>query len=269
MKIRTSNIYKLIPSKPSRSDSRASIFFIPALPVRLEQEQGDLHYAMVDATAEISIAHRSLINKIKQYKKTHEYYELRGATGQLRAEIILISLFLCTPIGESWLEFHDVPIVLVEQDMTEHRQLLLGYDSFLSKLRLSFDFPKKQVRVSAPVDLEIMKTRSTKPYLPSSIKEAENLIRMGSYKAALPMIVAGLEEVLVTKSVEINHRNSISYLLNQNWLSDNTKSDLRKVFTLRNHAIHGLGLVSINKNQAQMALRTIIRIIESIPATNI
>jgi hypothetical protein len=245
------------------------MFFVPALPVRLEQENGDLHYAMVDATAEISVAHRSLVKSIKQYKKTHGYYVLTDTLGQtVQAEIILISLFLCNPIGEPWLQFYDVPLALVDQNMAEQLRLLLGYDSFLSNLKLSFDFPRKEVRVSAPIDFEILKARTTKHHLPSSIKEAETLIRMGSYTAALPMIVAGLEEVLVTKFDEINRSKLISYLLDQNWLSNKTKSDLKKVVDLRNHAVHGFGLVPIKKKQAQMALRTIIRIIESILPIN-
>jgi hypothetical protein len=269
MKRWTSNTYKLIPSKQSRIDSHAPMFFVPALPVRLEQEHGDLHYAMVDATAEISVAHRSLLTNVKHYKKTYDHYLLRGSTSRSKeAEIILISLFLCTPIGEPWLEFHDVPFALIDQNLTEHQRLFLGHDSFLSKLRLSLDFPRKEVRVSAPVEFEILVAKSTKHYLPSSIMEAENLISMGSYKAALPMIVAGLEEILVTKFDEINHRKPISYLLEQNFLSNQTKSDLKKVVDLRNHAVHGFGLVPIEKKQAKMALRTIIRIIESILAFN-
>ena len=144
----------------------------------------------------------------------------------------------------------------------------MGYDSFLSKLRLSLDYHKKEARVSAPIEFEILEAKSTKHYLPSSIIEAGNLIRMGSYKAALPMIVVGLEEVLVTKFDEFDQRKPISYLLKQNWLSNKAKSDLKKVVDLRNHAVHGFGLVPIEKKEAQMALRTIIRIIESILALN-
>lgn len=269
MKRRTSNTYKLIPSKQSRVDSLAPMFFVPALPIRLEQEQGDLHYAMIDATAEISVVHRSLLTDIKKHKKTYDYLVVRGSTSQAtEAEIILISLFLCTPIGEPWLEFNDVPFAIIDQNLIEHQRLLLGYDMFLSKLRLALDFPRKELRVSAPIEFEISEAKSSKHYLPSSIIEAENLIRMGSYKAALPMIVAGLEKVLVTKFAEINHRRPISYLLNQNWLSNKAKSDLKKVIDLRNHAVHGFGLVPIKNKEAQMALKTIIRIIDNILAIN-
>jgi len=270
MKRRTADIYKMIPSKQSRSDSSAPIFFVPALPVRLEQQKNDLHYAMVDTTAEISVAHRSLLKNLKHYKKTYDYYVIRGSTSRIKeAEIVLVSLFLCTPLGEPWLEFNDVPFAIIEQNLSKYQRLLLGYDSFLSKLRLSLDYHKKEARVSAPIEFEIFEAKSTKHYLPSSILEAENLIHMGSYKAALPMIVSGLEEVLITRVAgTISHGKPITYLLNQNWLSNKVKSDLKKVVNLRNHAVHGFGLISIEKKEAQMALRTIIRIIESILALN-
>lgn len=269
MKRRTSNTYKLIPSKQSRIDSHAPVFFVPALPIRLDKEGGDLHYAMVDATAEISVVHRSLLKNMLTYNKTHDFYVLRGKTSELiEAEIILIPLFLCTPTGIPWLEFNDVPFAVIDQNLIEHQRLLLGYDSFLSKLRLSFDFPKNEMRVSAPIEFELSGTKTAKYHLPSSIVEAENLIRMGSYKAALPMIMAGLEEVLITKYGESFQRKPITQLLQQNWISNKSKSELKKAINLRNHAVHGFGLISIEKKDAQMALRVVTRLIENIYTSN-
>lgn len=268
MKRRTSNTYKLIPSKQSRSNSSAPMSFIPALPVKLNKESGDLHYAILDATAEISVADESILKNINHNVRPYKYTKEQDSVYQIsNANIIYISIFLCTPVGEPWLNFHEVPLVITKRKMYDHRRLVLGYDSILSNLRLTFNFPKKELRVSAPIDLEVLTETGANYFLPSSIIEAENLIRMGSYRAALPMIVSGLEEVLIYQvagTMSNGKSKPISYLLDQNWLSKKTKTDLKKIIELRNHAVHGLGLVKIEKKETQVALRLIKKIIADI-----
>lgn len=81
------------------------------------------------------------------------------------------------------------------------------------------------------------------------------------------MIVAGLEEVLITKSDNFYGRKPITmFIWDQNWVSKNMKKDLRKLVELRNTAVHGLGLISVTKKDAQMALRTVKKLIENILA---
>ncbi len=264
MKRRTSNTYKLIPSKQSRSNSTAPMSFIPALPVRLNRVQDELHYALLDPTKEISMVDISIFDNIDNTSSPYTYAQIRDQYNQMKTvKVINISVFLCSPTGEPWLEFHYVPFIIAMRDMMDNQHLILGYDSLLSHLRLTLDFPRKELRVSTPIGFEILLTKKGKQYLPSSIIDAENLINIGSYQASLPMIVFGLEEVLMTKFNEIKNQ-PITYLLEQNWLSNKTKSDLKKILELRNHAVHGFGLVKIEKKDAQMALRTIKKIIEYI-----
>jgi hypothetical protein len=269
MNKRTANIFKLIPSKQSRTDYPAPMYFMPALPVRFEQGHSDLNYAIVDATAEISSMQRSLLKSIKHSKKTYDHYIFKDSTTQVKeAEIILISLYLCNPIDEPWLIFYDVPFAIIDQSSKEHQRITLGYNSFLSKLRLSFDFPRKELRISAPIEYEVLKAKSIKYYLPSAITEAENLISIGSYKAAFSMIRAGLDEVLVTKYNDIDKQKLISHLLKQNWMFTKLKSDLKEFIRLRNEAVHGSDLVPIEKKDVQMALNTAIRIIDKLSRNN-
>ena len=69
------------------------------------------------------------------------------------------------------------------------------------------------------------------------------------------MIVSGLEEALNAKTNKISYSRPITYLLKQNWLSNRMKGELKKVVDLRNHAVHGFGLVEIERKDAQHALR--------------
>ncbi|MBI9086699.1 MAG: hypothetical protein JEZ11_24090 [Desulfobacterales bacterium] len=269
MKRRSSNIYKLIPSKQSRSNSTAPMSFIPAIPVRLKADQDRLQYALIDTTAEISVIDESILKNMDSKSKPYSYANVQGVTGIIaKLKIIYMELIVCTPIGEPWLAFHNVPFVVTKTKPIDRPGMLIGYDSALSNLRLSLDFPRKELRISAPIDFELLSEKSSKQYLPSSIIEAENLIRMGSYRAALPMIISALEEVLSSKIAENNHRSPISYLMNQNWLSNRMKGELKKAIDLRNHAVHGFDLIPIKKKEAQSAMRTIKTIIAQIQGIN-
>ena len=269
MKRRSSNIYKLIPSKQSRSNSTAPMSFIPAIPVILKGERATLQYALIDTSAEISVIDKSVMEHMDLEYKVYSFAKARGTSGRITdLKVIYIELIVCSPIGEPWLEFHNVPFVVTETNSNDKPDIVIGYDSVLANLRLSLDFPRKELRISAPIEFELLSEKSSKQLLPSSLIEAENLIRMGSYRAALPMIISGLEEVLSSKIDEMNLTKPISYLINQNWLSNRMKGELRKAIDLRNHAVHGFGLVEIKKKDAQSAMRTIKKIIEQIQCLN-
>lgn len=269
MKRRSSNIYKLIPSKQSRSNSTAPMSFIPAIPVRLKDDQDRLHYALIDTGAEISVIDESILENIASKYTTYSYAKVRDVSGRMnQLRIIYMELIICTPIGEPWLSFHNVPCAVTKTKPIGRPGILIGYDSVLSNLRLSLDFPRKELRISAPIDFELLSEKSSKQYLPSSLIEAENLIRMGSHQAALPLIISALEEALSSKVDENNHRKPISFLMNQNWLSYKMKVELKKAINLRNHAVHGLGLIQIKKNDVQSAMHTIKTIIARIQGIN-
>lgn len=269
MKRRSSNIYKLIPSKQSRSDSTGPMSFIPAIPVRLKDEQDRLQYALIDTAAEISVIDESLLKNTDSDNNPYSYANVRDVTGiTIKLKIIYMELIVCNPIGEPWLAFHNVPFVVRKTKPIDRPGILIGYDSALSNLRLSLDFPRKELRISAPIDFEVRSEKSSKQYLPSSLIEADNLIRMGSYRAALPMIISALEEVLSSKIDDNDKKRPISYLMNQNWLSDKMRGELKKAINLRNHAVHGFGLVQIKKKDAQGAMRTIKTIIVQIQGVN-
>jgi len=262
MKRRSSNLYKLIPSIQSRSNSTAPMSFIPAVPVILKGEQSTLQYALIDTSAEISVIDKSIVENMDLESKVYSSAKIRDVSGRTTThKVLYIELIVCGPIAEPWIEFHNVPFVVTKTNSIDKPGIVIGYDSILAHLRLSFDFPRKELRISAPIEFELLSEKSSKQFLPSSIIEAENLIRMGSYRAALPMIISGLEEVLSSKIDERNLRKPISYLMNQNWLSDGMKSELRKAIDLRNHSVHGLGLVQIKKKDVQNAMRSIKKII--------
>ena len=270
MRRRSSNTYKLIPSKQSQSNSTAPLSFIPAIPVILKGEQSTLQYALIDTSAEVSEIDESIIANMDLKSRVYSSAKVQDTSGRKAViKVLYVELIVCGPIGEPWLEFHNVPFVVTKTNSIDKPDIVIGYDSVLAHLRLSLDFPRKELRISAPIEFELLSEMGSKQFLPSSIIEAENLIRMGSYRSALPMMISGLEEVLSSKIDERNLRKPISYLMNQNWLSTKMKGELRKSIDLRNHAVHGLGFVQIKKKDAQSAMRTIKKIIMQVQSLNI
>jgi hypothetical protein len=243
--------------------------FIPAIPVILKKEQSTLQYALIDTSAEVSAIDKSIIANMDLKSKVYSSVKVRDMSGETSViKVLYIELIVCGPLGEPWLEFHNVPFVVTKTNSTDKPDIVIGYDSVLAHLRLSLDFPRKELRISAPIEFDLLSEKGSKQFLPSAIIEAENLMRMGSYRAALPMIISGLEEVLSSKIDERYLRKPINYLMNQNWLSNRMKGELRKAIDLRNHAIHGFGLVQIKKKDAQNAMRTIKKIIVQIQSLN-
>ena len=117
MKRRSSNKYKLTPSKQSRSDSAVAMSFIPAIPVRLVSEQEELQYALIDTSAEVSIVDESILDKSNYKAKQYSYSKYCDFNGKItELKVMNISIFICTPIGAPWLEFHNVPFAITKRN---------------------------------------------------------------------------------------------------------------------------------------------------------
>jgi argininosuccinate synthase len=106
--------------------------------------------------------------------------------------------------------------------------------------------------------------KSSQSTLPSRVIEGEKLIELGSYNAAIAMVVAGLEEILITKLGEHKERYSLSQLVKKidaDWLTEPLKNELKEIMTIRNQAVHGHLSVSLTKSDAQKTLKKVKYII--------
>ncbi len=158
-----------------------------------------------------------------------------------RADIVKANLIICDEEFLSWIRLTDVPFAILPLKQRESgSDIILGFDSCLANLRMIIDYPKKTLRVTAPMRLSIL-DESVDYVLPSRVQEGERLIKLGSYDAAIALIYAGLEEVLGTV-VGVEHfapSSRISNMLLQKGVSDNILVNFDFLRKLRNEAVHG------------------------------
>jgi len=242
MKRTTSRSFKLIPSVQSRSETLAPISLTPALPVRFSEGDDRTVYARVDTGAQISLLDESLgqsIGNIRRYLTREIQVQKMGRI--TRADIVKANLIICDEEFLSWIRLTDVPFAILPLKQRESgSDIILGFDSCLANLRMIIDYPKKTLRVTAPMRLSIL-DESVDYVLPSRVQEGERLIKLGSYDAAIALIYAGLEEVLGAV-VGVEHfapSSRISDMLLQKGVSDNILVNFDFLRKLRNKAVHG------------------------------
>lgn len=242
MKRTTSRTFKLIPSVQLRSETLAPISLTPALPVRFSEGDDRAIYARVDTGAQISFLGESLgrsIGNIRRYLTREMQVQTLGRI--IRADIVKANLIICDEEFSSWIRLTDVTFAILPLKQHESgSDVILGFDSCLANLRMIIDYPKKTLRVTAPMRLSIL-DESVDYVLPSRIQEGERLIKLGSYDAAIALIYAGLEEVLgaVVGVKHFAQSSHISDMLLQKGVPNNILANFDFLRKLRNKAVHG------------------------------
>src|SRR5215831_7223743 len=119
MKRTTAKVFDLLPSLQQREESLAPAAFVPAVPVRVEVENGPATYAIVDTAAKISVASRQLLSAGSDTPVVGSI-RLKGLSGQdTVVQIVKISLMLCDTDFSPWLRLVDVPFALVPEQEKE------------------------------------------------------------------------------------------------------------------------------------------------------
>src|SRR5262249_41910772 len=147
---------------------------------------------------------------------------------------------------------------LVPEQEKEEAGLVLGFDSCLALLRLTIDYPRRQFRVSAPVCMLVVQEKKASPPLPSRIIEAERLLALGSYAAAVALAMAGIEEIFAEFARDIP--------VGSNWvrqlehatttlLDEERRQLFRQLRTIRNRAVHGSHTQRVSAAEARTAIR--------------
>jgi hypothetical protein len=258
MKRTTTKVFDLLPSLQQREESLAPAAFIPAVPVRIEVEDGPATYAIIDTAAKISVASRKLV-KADPNTPISGSTRMKGLDGQdTVVPIVKTSLMLCDTDFSPWLRLMDVPIALVPEQEQEGADLVLGFDSCLALLHLTIDYPRRQFRVSAPACMLVVRERKATAPLPSRIIEAERLLASGSYEAAVALAMAGVEEIFAefVKDIpvgsnwvrELNHSTTT-------FLDEQRRQLFRQLSAIRNRAVHGLHTQPVSAREARTAIR--------------
>jgi hypothetical protein len=258
MKRTTTKIFDLVPSLQQREESLAPTAFLPAVPVRIEVEGGPTTYAIIDTAAKISVASRRLI-RADPNTPIGGSIRLKGSDGRdTKTQIVKTSLTLCDTDFSPWLRIADVPIALAPEQEQEGADLVLGFDSCLALLHLTIDYPRRQLRVSAPVCLLITQENIATPPLPSRIIEAERLLALGSYEAAVALAMAGVEEIFTEFAREVPVGSNWGYELKHlttTLLDEQRRQLFRQLSEIRNRAVHGPHTQQVSAADARMAIR--------------
>jgi hypothetical protein len=258
MKRTTTKVFDLLPSLQQREESLAPAAFLPAVPVRLEVEDGPATYAIVDTAAKISTASKQLI-RAGPNTPIGGSIRMKGVAGQdTVAQIVKTSLMLCDTDFSPWLQLMDVPFALVPEQEQEGADLVLGFDSCLARLRLTIDYPRRQLRVSAPVCMLVVQERKASSPLPSRIIEAERLLALGSYEAAVALAMAGVEEIVAefTRDIPVGS-NWVRQLEHSTTtiLDEQRRQLFRQLYAIRSRAVHGPHIPQVSAAEARTAIR--------------
>ncbi|MFQ5847142.1 MAG: hypothetical protein ACE5IQ_05630 [Candidatus Methylomirabilales bacterium] len=257
----STKVFELIPSVQTRIEKPAPMALLPALPVRLKGNEGPTQYAVIDTGAQISFLSSIVAQNLAISRETIGTKIVTMTSGEsIRCEIVKAVLILCDERFSPWLRFEGVPMALVpgSQAPTGEGHLVLGYDSCLSNLKLTIDYPRKKLRVSAPSKFLISAISKKHEYVPSRIKEGDKLIKLGSYNAALAVIAAGIEEAVLSNLGTRPESATLGQLRSQlaeEDLPERFRIYLDSIARLRNRAVHGEKGESITMREAKDALR--------------
>jgi hypothetical protein len=258
MKRTTTKVFDLLPSLQQREESLPPAAFLPAVPVRVEVEDGPATYAIVDTAAKISVASKQLV-RAGPNTPIGGSIRMKGLGGQETVvQIVKTSLILCDTEFSPWLRLMDVPFALVPEQEKEGADLVLGFDSCLARLRLTIDYPRRQLRVSAPACMLFVQERKTASPMPSRIIEAERLLALGSYEAAVALAMAGVEEIVAESARDIPMRSNWVRQLERSTttiLDEQRRHLFRQLSAIRNRAVHGPHTPPMSAAEARTAIR--------------
>ena len=267
MKTKPSRAYSLIPSVRDKTGVPGVVSFVPALPVHLLPPHGLQMYGVVDTTAKIGTISTSTLERLQAGVKTRDE---RGLMHVELSNIVKLGVVICDSGFRPWLRMTDVPFAVVaEANAGEiETKLTLGFDSCLEHLDLTIDYPRRMLTVRAARQLASEKTQGSGSGVSSRIREGEQLIKLGSYRAGITMLAAGLEELAMDYLPQRAGSNQLTSNLPSldTWgqlrglfreseeLSPKLRQHLNLLINWRNQAVHGSEKWRMTERDAKRAI---------------
>jgi hypothetical protein len=225
----------------------------PAVPVRINGHDGEPRYALVDTSAAVSRISNTLWHRLSVTAQNDARH---------RSDRPRLSLTVCDEDFRPWLNFPGVPFELDasgEPGPDDSEDLVLGFESCLANLRVSVDYPGRVLTISSsarwliPTPLNSIGEIS----VPRRIEEGKELLKRGAYSSAVAMLVAGLEELLLSRRPGGALTVGVSSHRLLEWPAKTPKSQQAVQFldSLRNRAVHGRERDAISRAEAQQAFR--------------
>jgi hypothetical protein len=257
----TDKTYQLIPSSGSEEFSPHSMSLVPALPVRLGQIGGPTRYGVVNPGAQISMMAWSIASSMDVPMEA-PHLRIRTESGLARATVIRADLAICDEQFQDWIQIPEVPfLVLSESSDLPRGQLILGFDHCLSHLKLTIDYPRGILRVTAPLAL---RAKNKHPRFSEAwLGEARKLYELGSYQEAVAFAALAFEE-----ASRVGEAGEVSFGLRERVLMANRAAHVSpdvadRFVSLRNMAVHG-SRAGISKEEALEAIRIANRLIKAV-----
>jgi hypothetical protein len=229
--------------------------------VRLGGLSGIQLYAEVSTSSKISELSADTLQQLEHLPAIKApTLQLLHFSGGSKTKLVSISLILCNPDFEPWIDFGQVPFVTRKYGKTTDStsRVLLGFDSCLSRLRIEIDYPQRLLVVTSRSLQRIPGEIDLAPAFPTRITEGETLIDMGSYAAAVAVIATAVEEALVPVVGRSAPYKGATSLLKQAAripeLDLELLSQLETITRWRNTAVHGSPISEISKEDAEWVL---------------
>jgi hypothetical protein len=250
--------YKLVPAVAPSEDRFHPTSFFPAIPIRFGADWTRVVYARLDVAQSVSVVDASLAINIA--------FDFSPLDQGRKVDVVVLR-----PDHSPWMQVDAVPFELRPPDPLheEATGVTLGYESFLSALKLAFDFPRRTFTISAPQRFLLPRPRRSGEQFPNSILEAERLIALGSYSSAVASLLSGIEQALPpTADLPSTYSSSSSAGLSRTVASITGDLELSSlvlvVSQLRNRAVHGTHMEQPTKEEAEEALKASKKVIRAI-----
>jgi hypothetical protein len=260
---RLSNKYPLVPSVQFRGSRVAPLWMMPAVPVRLGGKDGSQLYAAIDTAATVSAISEITLQGLERAQikiSKRQSMKVDSGQGSMEVQVAGVPLLLCDPSFGPWLDIGEVPFMVTRGlDSEPSSRILLGFDSCLAKLRIDIDYPHNLLTVHAPARIGRQSGGPDVVSFPTAIRESELLIAMGSFRAAVTVAAAAVEEVLRSSDAwpgSIKNWNALLADADRTFgLESGSKAQLQTIWHLRNTAVHGPSAAEISKRDAEAVLR--------------
>ena len=189
-----------------------------------------------------------------------------------------ITVVICDRDFNPWLRFTQIPVSVINGagDDDDHNECILGFDSLLAHLRLKVDYPAKLMTLSSRSEFLISDTPPGITTSSSRITEANNLLKAGSFDAAVIMFSAALEETIAqfletqkdVQSIDLASKPGLLRKFSMSIdLSPKLRGDLEARVAVRNKVVHGSNRERVTRRDAEEVQRVVAELISWIQST--
>jgi len=231
---------------------------LPAVPVLLPDRGNLITLGIIDPGAAVSCISEKLVEDSRFSSSSPKRFVAINMSGcMIHVPMITTDLIIADSNFKPWLRIHKMSFAVTPESqwVSEAAAIVLGYPGCLEHLTVEFDFPHRVVSISAPEKFDARHSKELETIEPSRLREAEVLLRLGSYDSAIVMAAAAIEEIVRTTSTVTSQEMRHSLLLQlRRHLPSELQPSLNSLMKLRNEAVHGVTSRAFTKADAEQVI---------------